>query len=391
MIDDVLLLCSDLIRCKSITPADDGVFDYISNYLSKAGFDTKVLTFTSPDGKNRVKNLYARYKGRSSTDTDTNGKILGFMGHADVVPAGDAWEVDPFEGVLKDGYLYGRGVCDMKGGIAAFCSAVSEFIRQKSHDFDGSIVILITGDEENGTKEGIQSLIEWCKEYGEFPNDCLIGEPSSKEETGDRIYIGHRGSINITAKSVGKQGHVAYQGSYVNSLSNLCKYITKMLKYEWKHEDKRFPKTNIEPTMLFTNNYATNVVPDKSSANLNIRYSSDYHASDLEKICKSEAHEYGISLEFDISGDAYCCDDPNLKSLLSSSIKEVTGLTPEFSCAGGTSDGRYMIKYCNIIEFGLPDANIHQKNERAKVDDILTLSKIYLNFLLKYFGLTILC
>ncbi|MBR1735384.1 MAG: M20/M25/M40 family metallo-hydrolase, partial [Alphaproteobacteria bacterium] len=219
MIDEVLSFCSKLIQCKSITPEDNGALDYIDKYLSEIGFDTKILTFTSSDGKNRIKNLFAKYKSGMNSN-----KILGFLGHSDVVPAGDSWEVDPFGGILKDGYLYGRGVCDMKGGIAAFCVAVKNFIKQKSEYFDGNIVVMITGDEEVGSKEGIRSLIDWCIQYEFLPNDCLIGEPSSDKTVGDRIYIGHRGSINVTAKAAGKQGHVAYQGNYVNSLSNLCKY-----------------------------------------------------------------------------------------------------------------------------------------------------------------------
>ena len=159
-----------------------------------------------------------------------------------------------------------------------------------------------------------------------------------------------------------------------------------MLEYEWKHKDKSFPKTNFEPTMLFTNNYAENVAPEESSANINIRYSSDYNSEDLKKICEQEAKEYNVSLDFNVSGDAYCCDNEKLKSLISSAINEVTGENPEFSCAGGTSDGRYMIKYCNIIEFGLLDANMHQKNERAKIDDLLCLSKIYHAFIKRYFS-----
>lgn len=379
MIDDVLSLCSKLIKCKSVTPMDDGAIDCVADYLSAVGFDAKILDFVSLDGKNRVKNLFAQY-GTSDE------KVLGFLGHSDVVPAGEKWDVEPFDAILKDGYLYGRGICDMKGGIAAFCAAASEFIKQQGNNFDGSIVILITGDEEIGSEQGARALIEWSREYRKLPHDCLIGEPSSYKKIGDRIYIGHRGSINVKVKSKGKQGHIAYQGCYINSLSNLCKYISQMLKYEWKHKDMRFPKTNLEPTMLFTNNYAENVAPDKSSANINVRYSSDYNSEDLKKIFEKEVNGYdGIILDFNVNGDAYCCNNEKLKSMLSSAINEVTGENPEFSCAGGTSDGRYMKKYCNVIEFGLQDANIHQKNERAKVDDLLYLSKIYHAFLNRYF------
>lgn len=409
MLEDVVSLCSDLIRSKSVTPNDDGALEHIKDYLISAGFDeAKILVFSSPDGKNTVKNLYARYGSRnvkasdhtsltSETSDSTSSiqpqfsKVLGFLGHSDVVPAGNDWEVDPFAAVQKDGYLYGRGVCDMKGGVAAFCCAAAEFIKRNPDPSKCSIVVMITGDEEIGSPEGVRSLISWCQQYGIMPNDCLIGEPSSRERIGDRIYIGHRGSLGITVKSNGKQGHVAYQGSYENSLSKVCEYIAHMLKSEWKYDDKRFPRTNLEPTMLFTNNYAINVVPDESSANLNIRYGSDYTHQKLQQILLDEAEKFGVSLEFSLCGEAYCCDDENLKKLLSEAIKKVTKektneeVFPEFSCAGGTSDGRYMIQHCNVIEFGLQDFCIHQKNERAKISDLLTLAEIYYAFLEQYF------
>lgn len=373
---NVISLCSDLIQCKSVTPNDDGAIDVIANYLSSLGFQTQILIFQSSDGKNEIKNLFAKY------GTSKN-KILGFLGHSDVVPAGDDWDVPAFDAKQKDGYLIGRGVADMKGGISAFCCAAAKFIEKK---FDGTIEILITGDEEIGTYEGAQSLIKWCRENECMPHDCLIGEPSSNIEIGDRVYIGHRGSMNVTAKSVGKQGHVAYKNSYVNSLANLCKYIATMLNYKWNHNDKRFPETNLEPTMLFTNNYATNVAPNFSSANLNIRYGADYNSEDLKTICSKESAGYNILLDFIVNGDSYCCDDDNLKNLLSAAIKDITGIDAELSCGGGISDGRYMIKHCNIIEFGLQDSTIHQKNEKIKVDDLVILEKIYLSFIEKYFS-----
>lgn len=392
MIEEVVSFCSDLIKCKSVTPTDDGVLERIRAYLLKAGFEVEILTFSSSDGKNPIKNLYAKYGSAGSgnpddPDSDSN-KVLGFLGHSDVVPAGGDWEVDPFAATIKDGYLYGRGVCDMKGGIAAFCCAVSEFIKRS--DFDkskNSIVIMITGDEEVGSPQGARALIDWCKEHGTMPRDCLIGEPSSNKEIGDRVYVGHRGSLNILAKSKGKQGHIAYLGSYKNSLADICNYVAHMMQYEWKHEDKSFPKTNLEPTMLFTNNYAVNVAPDESSVNLNIRYGSDYNCEELTKICLQESEKFGISLEFSPSGDAYCCRAEGLRKVLEKAIRKTTDnrITPKFSCSGGISDGRYMLPYCNIIEFGLQDSCIHQKNEKAKLTDLVLLARIYDAFLDGYF------
>ncbi|MDR3179613.1 MAG: succinyl-diaminopimelate desuccinylase [Holosporaceae bacterium] len=373
---DVVSLCSRLIKCKSVTPNDDGALDLVADFLAAVGFETNIMFFRSPDGSNVVKNLFASF-GTSSK------KILGFLGHSDVVPPGDGWDSDPFEPVQRNGYLIGRGICDMKGGIGAFCSAVAQFVQKK---FDGSLKILITGDEEIGTPEGIRSLLDWCCKTGNIPQDCLIGEPSSENVLGDRIYLGHRGSINIVVRSTGLQGHVAYPSNFKNSLAPVCRFVTHMLDYQWKYEDKRFPQTHLEPTMLFTNNYASNVVPDQTSANLNIRFSSDYNTSMLREILQNEAKKFDLSLEFIESGNAFFCDDEKLKSAMVSSIQEVTGVATAFSAGGGTSDGRYLVSHCNTIEFGLVDKFIHQKNEKTKIQDLLNLEKIYLRFLEKYFS-----
>ncbi|MDR1235760.1 MAG: succinyl-diaminopimelate desuccinylase [Holosporaceae bacterium] len=373
---DVIDFCSDLIRCRSVTPDDDGAIDYIANFLSLIGFETKILTFKSEDNSNVIKNLFAKYG-------NSDRKILGFIGHSDVVPAGENWETNPFAAVQKNGFLIGRGVADMKGGIASFCCAVAEFIRQP---FSGSIEFFITGDEEVGSREGIRSLIEWADDAKLIPHDCLIGEPSSDVRLGDRIYSGHRGSLNVFVKSRGKQGHSAYPANYKNSLANLCRYIVKISDYPWKHENKKFPKTNLEVTMLFSDNCATNIVPELSSANLNIRFGDDYTSETLKTIIEQEAKEFNeLTFDFYPSGEAYYCDNERLKNILAASVKEVVNIDPSFSAAGGTSDGRFMIHHCNVIEFGVQDATIHQKDEKVKVSDLQNLKKIYLSFLKKYF------
>ena len=374
---DVVKFCSDLIGHKSVTPCDDGAIDYIADFLKSIGFETEILTFTSEDNSNSVKNLFAKY--------GSSNKILGFLGHSDVVPAGNKWNTDPFVATEIEGFLFGRGVADMKGGIAAFCCAVEDFIQNSKKKEDCCIMFFITGDEEIGSKEGMQSLLDWCKKKNYIPTDCIIGEPSSSLKIGDRAYIGHRGSLNAIAKYEGKQGHTAYPGSFDNSLTPICKFVKHMLKYNWKHNDETYPKTSIEPTMLFTNNYAENVVPDTSSVNFNVRFGSDYHAEDIIRVIREEANKYRISVDVKVSGNAYMCDNAKLKSLLSEAIKEVTGLTPEFSAAGGISDGRYLVSLCNFIEFGLQDALIHQKNERVRTDDLRILQRIYRIFIENYF------
>ncbi len=370
---DVVQFCSDLISCRSVTPYDDGAIDYINNFLNNLGFESRILEFS--EGQNTVKNLFARY-------TKGQGKKFGFLGHSDVVPAGDMWDTEPFTPVISDGYLIGRGVADMKGGISAFCCALGKFI---SSDFPGEIYVFITGDEEIGTYQGIRSLLEWANKNKFIPDDCLIGEPSSKERIGDRVYIGHRGSANINIKINGKQGHAAYPESYDNSLMKLCNLISELKKYNWKYSDKRYPKTNLEPTLLYTGNYAENVVPGESSANINIRFGGDYTSETIKNVFEKISEPYNVKLDFRISGEAYCCDDINLQKQLTQAIQKETGLVPEFSAGGGTSDGRYMIRYCNVIEFGLQDATIHQCNERAKIKDLKTLENIYFRFLKNYF------
>ncbi|MDR0968501.1 MAG: succinyl-diaminopimelate desuccinylase [Holosporaceae bacterium] len=374
---NVVELCSNLIKCKSVTPNDDGAIELVAEFLSSAGFETRILAFKSEDGKNAVKNLFAKYgNGRK--------KILGFIGHTDVTPAGEGWDVNPFAAVQKDGFLIGRGAVDMKGGLAAFCCAAAEFVKRP---FDGAIEFFVTGDEEIGSYEGMRSLIKWVMENDLTPSDCLVGEPSSNERLGDCAILGHRGSLNAVVKSRGKQGHVAYPENYKNSLAALCKYIAKISDYKWKHENKKFPATNLEVTMLFTNNYATNVVPDSSFANLNIRFGDDYTIKTLEAILEREAESFeGLSFDFIEDGEAYYCDNENLKNILSSSIKETVGIEPSFSAGGGTSDGRFMANYCNVIEFGLQDATMHQKNEKVSVEDLKNLERVYYSFLDKYFG-----
>jgi succinyl-diaminopimelate desuccinylase len=374
---NVVEFCSNLINFESVTPNDNGTLDYIENFLSNLGFKTKILVFESNDKKNVVKNLFAEY-GSSSK------RILGFLGHSDVVPPGDNWGSNPFVATQRDDYLIGRGVADMKGGIAAFCCAVEQFLKSNGGT-SAAIQIFISGDEEIGSYEGTRSLIKWCKENGKIPNDCLIGEPTSSSIIGDRVYLGHRGSMNINVKSVGKQGHIAYVDNYKNSLAAVCRYITSLMNHDWIYTDKRFPKTNIEPTMLFTNNYAENIAPDTTSARLNIRYGADYQSVELKKFFLDEALGQDIEVEFSVSGDSYYCDGGELKNILSDAIFDVAAINPEFSAGGGISDGRYMIEHCNIIEFGLQDAFIHQKNEKVKISDLKILEKMYLSFIRRYF------
>lgn len=366
---DAADFCSRLIGFNTVTPAKKDIFDFIADFLSPLGFETRILKFGD------VYNLFAK-KNMSNAR-----KSLGFLGHADVVPAGENWDSDPFAATEKDGFLIGRGVCDMKSGLAAFCCAV----EKAAEDIDGGIEFFITGDEEVGSYEGVQALLDWIEKNEVFPQCCLIGEPSSAERTGDRVYLGHRGSLNVEVISHGKQGHAAFPAGFDNSLSKLCRYIAKMKEYQWDDKNPFFPATNLEPTLFYSKNYAMNVVPDESSANINIRFSDSYSCESLKKIFQHE-NNGNLELKFRCSGEAYFCRNETLKNTLCEAIFEITQLHPEFSGAGGTSDGRFMKDYCDVIEFGVPDAAMHQKNEKVKISDIRDLEKIYEAFLRKYFA-----
>lgn len=386
---DVVEFCRKLVSCKSITPNDCGAIDFLAEYFSSLGFFIKTF-------KNKgVKNLFAVYDFGNGEKQKLfseekffkerkNDKKLLFFGHSDVVPEGENWDTDPFLLTEKNGRLYGRGVADMKGGISAFAVAIKNYL-QKKHPKKGSLYIIITGDEEIGSYEGIESVIDWLKENKITFSDALLAEPSSDKVLGDRVFIGHRGSINISISSKGKQGHVAYEGSYKNSLSHVIKFVAHILNYKWKHENKKFPKISIEPTLLYTNNYAVNVVPDFSKANINVRFGADYKSKDIIEIFKNEAQNFCVELEFFVSGEPYSSENFNLQKKISEAIFEITNVKPRFSCEGGTSDARFMINLCNVIEFGIEDRTIHQKNENVSVEDLKNLGKIYERFLEKYF------
>lgn len=381
---DVVEFLSQLVSFESVTPKDAGAIDFISDNFKTLGFNTHIFE------KNGIKNFFASYEFSGNSDkkitrAPKNGdeKILAFVGHSDVVPAGVDWKTAPFKAEIIDGKIFARGVADMKGGIAAFFFAIKNFLQKKC-ETAGAIYVLITGDEEVGSYDGMRRLLDWCQQNKKMPTDCLLAEPSSLDKLGDRIYIGHRGSINIEIMSRGIQRHVAY-GVSKNSLSEICRFIAHVLDYKWRHEDKRFPKISIEPTLLHSPNYAVNVVPDFSSANINVRFGADYTSEDIIVIFNELAKNFDVELKFNLSGEAYCCENPKLKNQLADAILEVVGLQPEFSCAGGTSDGRFIVNLCNVIEFGIQDATIHQKNENISVEDLKRLAKIYEKFIENYF------
>lgn len=369
-------ICSDLVSIKTVTPGGEEVIRYVSNLLDNLGFTTRHLVFTSKDGKNVVDNLYAEYccgKGRN----------LGFLGHLDTVPPGDGWSTDPFKCTCIGGEMYGRGIADMKGGAGCFLASLQKTLQHVK----GTLSVFFTCDEEIGSYEGTQALLDWALRNNKVPDHCLIGEPSSDKNICDRIYIGHRGSINIQAQAGGEQAHSAYISEQTknSALEKLCEFIIEIKNYKFKHDDTRFPENIASATIVHSSNIAVNVIPGRADVNFNVRFSADYTSSDIVEIFRDIAVKYGISIIPKPSGEPYICEDKLLLQIASQSINDVLGYSPEYSAGGGTSDGRFMIKYCPVIEMGMVDATIHKVDEHVNAADCEKLAEVYERFIELYF------
>lgn len=369
-------ICSDLINIQTVTPGGNEIIKYVSDFLEKLGFTTKHLVFSSKDGTNVIDNLYAEYSAGV-------GPNLGFLGHLDTVPPGDGWKTDPFKCVHVDGQLYGRGIADMKGGAGCFLAALQEALKH----IKGSLSIFLTCDEEIGSYEGMQALLDWAVHNNKIPDHCLIGEPSSNVNICDRIYIGHRGSINIQAHASGEQAHSAYVSPQTknSALEKMCEFVVDIKYYKFKHDDLRFPDNIASATIMHNSNVAVNVIPSSADANFNVRFSADYTSADIVEIFKNLAKKYDISITYKLSGDPYICEDEFLLQIASQSVSDVLGYLPEYSAGGGTSDGRFMIKHCPVIEMGMVDATIHKVDEHVKADDCEKLANVYKKFIELYF------
>ncbi|MCP4933569.1 MAG: succinyl-diaminopimelate desuccinylase [bacterium] len=373
-----------LIQCKSVTPIEGGALDYLEQALSKIGFACTRLPFRE-EGTPDVDNLYARI--------GTNAPNICFAGHTDVVPVGDEtdWEFTPFEARIDNQILHGRGSADMKGSIACFLAAVEAFLSGLSGDLPGSISFLITGDEEGPAINGTVKMLDWLDEHGEKLDHCIVGEPSNPDKIGEMIKIGRRGSMNGDIIIIGKQGHVAYQHMANNPIEGLAMLISKLLGEPLDIGTSTFMPSNLEITNLKVNNEAVNVIPARASARFNIRFNDAHSPSSLEQLMRDRiktalaGSPYGVELAFRVSGDSFVTKSGDFTDKLSEAIKRVTGLTPELSTTGGTSDARFIKKFCPVIEFGLVNATIHQVDEQVPLAHMQTLTAIYTAFLKTYF------
>ena len=386
--NDALAIAQHLIRCPSVTPADAGALGVLENLLKTNGFEVHRVTFREPDTAD-IDNLYARIGSEAPHIT--------FAGHTDVVPPGDesAWSQGAFSGDVKDGFLYGRGAVDMKGGIACSAAAVLQYLADHGGkpraDGNGSISFLITGDEEDISVNGTIKLLQWVAARGEKFDHCVLGEPSNVEELGDCIKIGRRGSLSGTLYVDGLQGHVAYPHRAANPVPDISRLIVALSDEPLDHGSAQFQASNLEFTSVDVGNAASNVIPGQARAKFNIRY-NDLHTQEglrklvEERLAKATGNRIRARIVWEPSNSNVFVTKPGaFTDLAVAAIEDVTDRRPELSTTGGTSDARFVASYCPVIEFGLVGQTMHQINERAAVSDLKQLTKIYRGILDRYF------
>ena len=371
-------LAQELIRFKTLYTRDEGITKFLSKILSAIGFKCTIIK-SKGTGPKPALNLYARF-GKSKPH-------INFLGHTDVVTNLNNWKISPFKAVIKNGYLNGRGSQDMKGGIACWISAVSNFIKNKK--FKGSISIIISADEET-TGYGCPAVMKYLKRIGEKIDFSLVGEPSSNRSVGDEIRIGRRGSMNGIITIYGKSGHSAFHGSYINPCTALAKIITKLKSAPLDNGTEFMPPSNLEFTKINVDNLSENVVPQSANAKFNVRFNSKYKSSSLKKklnkiinnLAKKEKCK--TKIEYRVSGEAFYTQPNKEIHMIKKVVKKITGNSPKLNCRGGTSDSRFLGTIPRL-ELGLRNNTIHMVDEKTSISDLKKLTKIYSNILENYF------
>jgi len=384
---DALTITRELIRCPSVTPADAGALDVLERHLKAAGFDVHRVTFSEP-GTADIDNLYARI-GRGAPH-------ITFAGHTDVVPVGDeaAWTHDAFGGEVKDGLLYGRGAVDMKGGIACSVAATLAYLEANGGKppGDGSISFIITGDEEAIAVNGTVKLIQWLDARGERFDHCVLGEPSNVEKIGDCIKVGRRGSQSGTLIVDGVQGHVAYPHRAANPIPDIAALIVALDSQPLDSGSAHFQASNLEFTSVDVGNPASNVIPAQARAKFNIRYNDRHTQASLRELVETRmtkacGNRIRARIEWEPSNaDVFITKPGPFTDLVVEAIHEVTGIKPDLNTGGGTSDARFITRYCPVIEFGLVGQTMHQVDERTPISDLEALTRIYRGILDRYFA-----
>ncbi|MDF1585667.1 succinyl-diaminopimelate desuccinylase [Marinimicrococcus flavescens] len=377
---DPIELTRALVRCPSVTPAEGGALALLEERLAALGFACERVRFEAP-GTDPVDNLWARLgEGRPH---------LAFAGHTDVVPPGDParWTDDPFAGVLRDGRIWGRGTTDMKSGIACFVAAVAGHLERHGPP-RGAISLLITGDEEGPAVNGTARLLEWAAGRGERWDAAIVGEPTCPAELGDMMKIGRRGSMTGRLVAIGRQGHTAYPHRAENAAHLVVAMLQALLAEPLDGGSELFEPSNLQVTSIDIGNPAGNVVPERAVATFNIRYNDRHDAASLERWLRERLDKAGGRYELEVrsSGDAFFTRPGPLSDMLGQAVEEVTGRRPELSTSGGTSDARFIKRYCPVVEFGLVGQSMHQVDENVALADIEGLTGVYQAFLWRFFA-----
>ena len=382
---DPLELSRALIRCPSVTPAEGGALDLLERVLGGLGFACHRLPFSEPGGA-PVDNLYARL--------GADGEAFCYAGHTDVVPVGDPadWRVEPFAGAVRGEELIGRGAVDMKGAIAAFVAAVAGFLEARGGDFDGSISLLITGDEEGPAINGTRKVLAWLAERGERLDACLVGEPTSDRRLGDTVKIGRRGSLSGRLSVHGTQGHVAYPQLADNPVHHLVRMLNAVASEPLDAGSAHFPPSSLQITSVDVGNPTGNLIPAKATADFNVRFNDSFTGAGVEAWVRER---FDSALDADkgaryelatrLSGESFLCPPGPLSDLVSNAVEAVSGHTPALGTTGGTSDARFIKDHCPIVELGLINATAHKVDERVGLADLRNLGAIYRAVLDGYF------
>ena len=364
----VLSLVKELISKKSITPLDDGCQKLIADRLNKFGFKVTNLKF------NEVTNTWLRI-GHSDP-------LVVFAGHTDVVPPGplEKWDSDPFEGAIKDGRLRGRGASDMKSSIAAFVIAIENYLASNKPLDKGSIALLLTSDEEGPATNGTKKVVEWLRDRQEYPTFCVVGEPTSSKKLGDTIKNGRRGSISGDLTIIGRQGHVAYPDLAKNPIHSLGLIVKDLTEIEWDKGNKFFPPTSFQISNIAGGTGATNIIPGTAKILFNLRFSPEITIDEIKQNIRNicENHKLEFRLKWNISGLPFLTHSGDIVNIVQDRIRRITGITPNLSTSGGTSDARFISSICDqVIEFGPVNKTIHQVNEEIRTEDLENLVFIY--------------
>ncbi|MBD9525532.1 succinyl-diaminopimelate desuccinylase [Paracoccus sp. PAR01] len=373
-------LTARLIRCPSVTPEEGGALVLLAEALTEAGFECHRVD------RGGVPNLFARWGAKGAA------KTFGFNGHTDVVPPGDmsSWTHPPFSGHEEDGWIWGRGATDMKSGVAAFAAAAIAFTRETPPD--GAIILTITGDEEGPGKDGTTALLDWMGTQGEQMDVCIVGEPSNPDRMGEMIKIGRRGSMTLNINAKGKQGHAAYPHRAKNPLHALVRLLNELTAEPLDHGTEHFDPSGLQITTVDCGNPASNVIPEKARATINIRFNDAHASHTLDRMIRDKAAgieaETGVTfaIETDVSGESFLTRPGPFVEMVRDIVRDETGLDPVLSTSGGTSDARFVKDHCPVLEFGLVGHFMHQVDERVPADQVRQLSRIYRRILERYFA-----